>query len=320
MFLILLSLLLLSSAFATWSVIAIDQDSKRVVIASATCLEKLDDLALMSVQAVVVPNMGVAACQAKVDLCHHNQMLVFEELKKGTHPSTIIALLSRYDPLFESRQFGILDVQGRMAGHSGTENKQVSTHIQGQVPNTHIFYSIQGNILRTDDVVPKAKQAFIEHTGSLTDRVMAAMEAADDAGGDIRCKCPTDSNECPTDSNEPKIPCDNKNAEVAYILASDSGDQSGSSHNNGKYALYLTVSQPGLDNGSNQIKANENLNPVKTLRLRYDEWKKNPQGRGVDGLPSPLHALPDGVAETCEIQNTVRRLWPLMNHKNDDEV
>ena len=86
MFLILLSLLLLSSAFATWSVIAIDQVSNRVVIASATCVEKLDDLSLMSIQAVVVPGKGVAACQALVDPCHRNQMLVFNVLQNGTPP------------------------------------------------------------------------------------------------------------------------------------------------------------------------------------------------------------------------------------------
>ena len=186
-----------------------------------------------------------------------------------------------------------------MAGHSGTSNPEVSMHIQGQVLNTHIFYSIQGNSLGPKDVVLNAEKAFINHAGSLTDRVMAAMEAADDAGGDNRCKCPTYS-------NEPTIRCDNKTAEVAYILASDPSDDSGSSHNNGNYALYLTVSQPGFGNVSNQIKANENLNPVKTLRLRYNEWKKNPQGRGATGLPNPLPALPDDWAKECKRPDTER--------------
>ena len=38
--------------------------------------------------------------------------------------------------------------------------------------------------------------------------------------------------------------------------------------------MYLTVSQPGPDNGPGQIKAGENLNPVKTLRSRYEAWRK----------------------------------------------
>jgi hypothetical protein len=38
--------------------------------------------------------------------------------------------------------------------------------------------------------------------------------------------------------------------------------------------MYLTVSQPGADKGPGQIKADENLNPVKTLRQRYDAWRQ----------------------------------------------
>src|SRR5262245_52511146 len=72
-----------SSAFATWSVIAVDRATGRVVIASATCVDR-DDQFLMGVQAVIVPGKGVAACQAAVDQTHQNQMLVFKELEKGT--------------------------------------------------------------------------------------------------------------------------------------------------------------------------------------------------------------------------------------------
>ena len=281
LFLLVSLLLRPSSAFATWSVIAVDRASGRVVIASATCVDR-DDQFLMGVQAVVVPGKGVAACQAGVDGTHKNQMLVFEELKKGTDPKRIIELLSA-DPAYQGRQFGILDLQGRSGGHSGLTNGYVSQDLQGQVPGTEIFYSIQGNILRPGQVVPNAVQAFIKTAGSITDRVMAAMDAADGSGGDSRCVCPP----WPADGTAPAIPCDGRTAHVAYILASDPKDTSGDSHNNGKYALYLTASQPGPDKGANQIKAGENLNPVKTLRLRYDAWKKT-QGPGVAGLPNPL--------------------------------
>jgi Raf kinase inhibitor-like YbhB/YbcL family protein len=272
-----------ASAFATWSVIAVDRATGRVVIASATCVDR-DDLFLMGVQAVVVPGKGVAACQAAVDGTHKNQMLVYEELKKGTDPKRIIELLSE-DPAFQSRQFGILDLQGRWAGHSGLTNGYVSQDIQGQVPGTEIFYSIQGNILRPGNVVPNAVQAFIKTQGTITDRAMAAMEAADGSGGDSRCTCPP----WPTDGSKPAIPCEEKTAHVAYILAADPKDTSGDSHNNGRYAMYLTTSQPGTDKGPFQIKAGENLNPVKTLRMRYDAWKKT-QAKTDYGLPNPLPA------------------------------
>jgi len=273
-----------ASAFATWSVIAVDRATGRVVIASATCVDR-DDLFLMGVQAVVVPGKGVAACQAAVDGTHKNQMLVYEELKKGTDPKRIIEMLSE-DPAFQSRQFGILDLQGRWAGHSGLTNGYVSQDIQGQVPGTEIFYSIQGNILRPGSVVPNAVQAFIKTQGTITDRVMAAMEAADGSGGDSRCTCPP----WPTDGSVPAIACAEKTAHVAYILAADPKDTSGDSHNNGKYTMYLTTSQPGPDKGPWQIKAGENLNPVKTLRMRYDAWKKAGSPRTDYAQPNPTPA------------------------------
>ena len=71
-----------SSAFATWSVIAVDRSTGRVVIASATCVND-DDAFLKNVQAVVVPGKGVAACQAGVDGTHTNQMLVFQRAAEG---------------------------------------------------------------------------------------------------------------------------------------------------------------------------------------------------------------------------------------------
>jgi hypothetical protein len=176
--------------------------------------------------------------------------------------------LSR-DPAYQSRQFGILDLQGRSAGHSGLTNGYVSQDVQGQVPGTEIFYSIQGNILRPGLVVPNAVQAFLHATGAITDRVMAAMEAADGSGGDSRCTCPP----WPTDGSKPKIPCDDKTAHVAYILLAERTDTNGDSHNNGKYAMYINVSQPAPDHPKG-IKEGENLNPVKTLRMRYDAWRK----------------------------------------------
>jgi hypothetical protein len=222
----------------------------------------------MGIQAVVVPGKGVAACQAGVDNTHTNQKLVFAELQKGTAPERIIELLSQ-DPAFQSRQFGILDLSGRSAGHSGLTNGYVTQDIQGRVPGTQIFYSIQGNILRPGEVVPHAVTAFLGASGAMTDRVMAAMEAADASGGDSRCTCP----ELPAGSPAPAIPCDNKTAHVAYILMAERNDTNGQSHNDGKYAMYITVTQPE-SGGPNAIHAGENLNPVKTLRMRYDAWRK----------------------------------------------
>jgi hypothetical protein len=255
------------AAHATWSVIAVDMATGRVVIASATCVNN-NDAFLMGIQAVVVPGKGVAACQAGVDGTHANQMLVYSELQKGTDPARIIELLSA-DPAFQSRQFGILDLTGRRAGHSGLTNGYVSQDFQGRVPGTQIYYSIQGNILRPGEVIPNAVKAFVYTKGAITDRVMAALETADQYGGDSRCVCPP----LPADGSKPVNPCEGRTAYVAYMLMANKTDTNGDSHNNGKYAMYLTVAQPE-QGGPNAIKPGENLNPVKTLRARYDAWRK----------------------------------------------
>jgi uncharacterized Ntn-hydrolase superfamily protein len=257
-------LLAAESAYATWSVVALDRQTGTVVIASATCVPqgafaKFPAKDLRDVQAIVVPGKAVAAAQASVDRTRSNQRLIFAELQKGTPPDAILAALKE-DPRIASRQFGIVDMDGRSAGFSGSENGKVSLDRQGRVDGTEIYFSIQGNILTNEEVVTDAVRAFTAATGELTDRVMAAMEAADAKGGDSRCSC----------DGPVKVdaPCTAKTAHVAYMLKADRTDANGDSFNNGTYAMYLSVT-------NDDITPQEDANPVRTLRLRYDRWKKN---------------------------------------------
>jgi uncharacterized Ntn-hydrolase superfamily protein len=264
-------------AGATWSVIAVDKSTGQVIIASATCVPQArfpprPSRDLMDVQAVIVPGVGVAACQAGVDNTRENQRIVYEELKKGTEPARIIEILREHEskkdePLMERRQFGILDLQGRTAGFNGTENNPASLYVSGEVGDD-IFFQVQGNILFSDDVAYDAALAFTKATGTLADRVMAAMEGADAAGGDKRCTC--------EEPPRPAAPCAGKTAHVAYIAVANKEDPQGSSHNDGDYYLYLSVTDEN-------IQPHEDANPVKTLRLRYDAWKND--GNKRTGIP-----------------------------------
>ena len=68
------------------------------------------------------------------------------------------------------------------------------------------------------------------------------------------------------------VQCTDRTAYVAYITMAERKDTNGDSHNNGKYSMYIAVSQP--NSGSpGAIQPGENLNPVKTLRMRYDKWR-----------------------------------------------
>lgn len=251
------------SAFATWSVIAIDKNTKKVVVAAASCVNTSDD-AMKDALAVVVPGIGAAVCQARADNTHQNQLLVFNELKKGTEPGKIIEMLST-DAAFDSRQYGILDMQGRFAGRSGLNNNPESLWKGGRIPGTDIYYSIQGNTLSPGTVLA-AEKAFTTAKGALTDRVMAALQAGDDQGGDTRCVCP------PEAAGGTLLPCDAKHAHVAFILLANPTDPI-DSYSTGKYFMYITVSQPAADHPFG-AKIGETLNPVKTLHMRYEAWRK----------------------------------------------
>jgi len=256
--------ILSSQAMATWSVIAVDRKTGQVAIASATCVPQqafagFPAKGLKDVQAIIIPGVGVAAAQANVDRTRKLQSLIASELKRGTDPARIIELLQAEDPNHPSRQYGIVDLKGRAAGYSGSGNGKQSLDRQGRVTDGDIFFSIQGNILLGDDVVEEAVKAFRKAKGSLADRVMAAMEAADARGGDRRCNCNT-----PPD---PPAPCDNKTAHVAYLVVAGKNDMMGQGLNDGNYQVEIQVTDQ-------DIKADENDNPVKTLRLRYDRLMK----------------------------------------------
>jgi uncharacterized Ntn-hydrolase superfamily protein len=254
-----------SQALATWSVIAVDRKTGQVVIASATCVPQqafagFPAKGLKDVQAIIIPGIGVAAAQANVDRTRAMQKLIADELNRGTEPARIIDMLKAQDSNHASRQYGIVDLKGRSAGYSGAANLKQSLDRQGRVDGTDIYFSIQGNILAGDDVVEDAVKAFKEAKGTIADRVMAAMEAADSRGGDKRCNCDS--------KPDPPAPCDNKTAHVAYLVVANKNDKMATGLNDGNYYLEIQVTDQ-------DIKADENDNPVKTLRMRYDRWVKD---------------------------------------------
>lgn len=253
-----------ASACATWSIVAADLKTREVAIASATCVPQaafagIPADGLMDIQAIVVPGVGIAAAQADVDGTRENQRLIHREIAKGTPPGEIVETL-KSDPRAAVRQFGIVDVQGRSAAFTGGETGAVALHMTDRVPGTDIVFSVQGNILATDEVVYQAARAFREGNGDLAERLMRAMEAADREGGDRRCTC----------AEEPKTAatadCTLKTAHVAYLLIAGPDDPSGDSFNDGEYDLFLNVTDEN-------ILPEEDASPVRTLRLRYDAWR-----------------------------------------------
>jgi hypothetical protein len=263
---------------ATWSIVAVDRETGRVVVASATCvsqgaLRNFPSQGLWDVQAIVVPGRGAAVAQAAVDRTRSNQNLIRQGLEAGLDPDQILAQL-REDPALEGRQFGMVDLSGRTATFSGARNGMASLAVEGAVRGTGIHVVIQGNILASDAVVLDAMGAFLATEGSLEDRVMAAMEAADAAGGDVRCICTTPP--------VPEAPCAHRTAHVAYILAADADQPvhppvEDVPTDPTAWSLFLSVTDE-------DITPEENANPVVTLRMRYDALKA--AGDWHDSRPS----------------------------------
>ena len=129
--------------------------------------------------------VGVAATQAIVDVSYGPQAL--ELLALGYSPDVVVRTILDADPnpdperwTIEGRQFSVMDFQGNVATHTGP---QASTWAGHKIER---YVSAQGNILAGPEVVEGMVRAFNETEGHLSYRLMAALEAGQAAGGDIR--------------------------------------------------------------------------------------------------------------------------------------
>ena len=104
-------------------------------------------------------------------------------LEAGQAPEEVLATLLKGDPRREQRQLAIIDIHGRAANRNPTFADESSSY-WGAMSGR--FYACQGNTLAGRDVVVEMAKAYEETRGSLTDRLMAALLAADCAGGDHR--------------------------------------------------------------------------------------------------------------------------------------
>ena len=103
-----------------------------------------------------------------------------ELIEKGMTPEQALDFLLRSDDGRESRQVAILDAQGRTAAFTGNQPNEWKGHKCGA------NYCAQGNILAGPNVVENMARAFETTTGPLAERLLAALEAAQAAGGDQR--------------------------------------------------------------------------------------------------------------------------------------
>lgn len=133
-----------------------------------------------SIVAWAEAGVGAVATQSFVDPSYGKLGLDLMRAGKSA-PDALKALLAG-DEGRAVRQVAMIDAQGRVLAHTGAKNIQDAGHIVGK------DYSVQANLMLNDKVWPAMSRAFETTKGDLAERMMAALEAAQSAGGDIRGK------------------------------------------------------------------------------------------------------------------------------------
>lgn len=124
--------------------------------------------------------VGVVATQSFVNPAFGPDGL--ELLKSGMIASEVLDKLIAEDDGRDVRQLAILDVNGNVKSYTGKKCIPGAGNIVGE------NYSVQANLMLNDKVPAAMSKAFEESTGNLADRMMAALFAAEEVGGDIRGK------------------------------------------------------------------------------------------------------------------------------------
>jgi uncharacterized Ntn-hydrolase superfamily protein len=134
-------------------------------------------------------DVGVVATQAIVDVSYGPKALAL--LRTGLKPDAIIKAIWDSDPdpglngrpwPKEGRQFAVMDAKGNYASFTGPKATAWAGHKGGK------FCTAQGNILAGEAVVNGMVEAFEKSSGHLSLRLMAALDAGQEAGGDTRGK------------------------------------------------------------------------------------------------------------------------------------
>ena len=124
--------------------------------------------------------VGVVATQSFVNPSFGPRGLSL--LENGLSPQMAVNTLLELDEGREVRQLAILDVDGNVAAYTGKNCIEAAGHIVGN------NFSVQANLMEKATVWPAMAKAFENSKGSLAERMLLAMEAAQKEGGDIRGK------------------------------------------------------------------------------------------------------------------------------------
>jgi len=122
--------------------------------------------------------VGVVATQSFVNPSFGQRGL--EMLKQGMTAQEVVDLLIASDEGRDFRQLAIVDAKGNSAAYTGSKCIPEAGHIVGD------NYCVQANLMLSNLVWSEMSKAFESSDGPLAERLIAALEAAQNVGGDIR--------------------------------------------------------------------------------------------------------------------------------------
>ncbi len=122
--------------------------------------------------------IGAVATQSVVEPAYGPDAL--DRLADGIPAPQALGELLAADSLAAVRQVAVIDRNGNVSTHTGADCIAHASHVSGE------HHSCQANMMARDTVPPAMSAAFKPPTGLLQDRLLAALEAAEAEGGDIR--------------------------------------------------------------------------------------------------------------------------------------
>ena len=250
----------------TFSIVAVDTITGEIGSAGATCGDSIIWPGTPGAYIIsdILPGLGAIHTQAL--WIASNQVNARVQMQQGSSPNQIISWLVAHDVQNnpQSRQYGIVDFHNgtsRSAAFTGTNCYDYKNHILG--PN----YAIQGNILLGQQILDSMEYYFLNTTGCLPEKLMAAMNGAKVVGADTRCMVEGTSS---------------LSAFLRMALPTDS-------YNN----LFLDINVAGTA---------PNVEPIDVLQSKYNQWKnsnisycdsvlntENFQNKNVEIHPNPTN-------------------------------
>jgi uncharacterized Ntn-hydrolase superfamily protein len=158
---------------ATFSIVARDPEREAVGIAVHSKF-----VSVGSVVPFAAADAGAVATQAFANVAYGPDGL--ELLREGHDAEKAVEALTEDDPEAEQRQVGIVGQDGSVASFTGEECFEHAGDRQGE------HFAVQGNILENEDTLDAMVEAFESGDGGLPERMLDALEAGNEAGGDSR--------------------------------------------------------------------------------------------------------------------------------------